>query len=123
MSFWQVTAVPGRSVQGTCGHLAEALDVSVPAVRQCWECVRAGSRWVHLRQCLTCGHVGCCDSSPGRHAHGHARAGHDLARSVEPGERWAWCYADELFLEPTGVLDGAEAVDGSQNAGDGSGLK
>ncbi|MHA6765287.1 UBP-type zinc finger domain-containing protein [Streptacidiphilus sp. PAMC 29251] len=66
----------------------------------CEECVRTGGRWVHLRECLGCGHVGCCDSSPGQHAYAHAQlpGGHDLARSIEPGEDWAWCYADELFL-------------------------
>jgi uncharacterized UBP type Zn finger protein len=56
---------------------------------------------VHLRLCLTCGHVGCCDDSPGRHATGHFHgSGHPLIRSFEPGEDWGWCYVDQVFLEP-----------------------
>ncbi|WP_235986520.1 UBP-type zinc finger domain-containing protein [Burkholderia contaminans] len=59
--------------------------------------MRSGSRWVHLRMCLICGHVGCCDSSPNRHASRHFReTGHRLVRSIEPGERWIWCYEDEV---------------------------
>jgi Zn-finger in ubiquitin-hydrolases and other protein len=61
--------------------------------------VRIGSPWVHLRLCLTCGHVGCCDSSPMRHARGHALTiEHPIVRSLEPGEEWSWCYADEVAL-------------------------
>ncbi|MDJ0385146.1 UBP-type zinc finger domain-containing protein [Streptomyces sp. G-G2] len=74
----------------------------------CAECLASGGAWVHLRACLLCGHLGCCDSSPGRHAWAHAdTSGHALARSAEPGESWAWCYADELFLVPDsgGVTD------------------
>ncbi|WP_432250672.1 UBP-type zinc finger domain-containing protein [Streptomyces sanyensis] len=60
-----------------------------------------GWRWVHLRACLTCGHIGCCDSSRGQHAWAHAReAGHPVAASFEKGEHWAWCYVDEVFLLP-----------------------
>jgi Zn-finger in ubiquitin-hydrolases and other protein len=99
---WQVAEVPGRSAQGECDHLGEARAVAVGPEPGCEDCLRIGSHWVHLRQCLTCGRVGCCDSSPKQHAnaHAHAAPGHDLARSVEPGESWGWCYADELFLEP-----------------------
>jgi hypothetical protein len=58
-----------------------------------------GSAWVHLRLCLTCGHVGCCDSSPLRHARAHAFAdGHPIVQSFEPGEDWRWCYVDETFV-------------------------
>jgi hypothetical protein len=65
----------------------------------CEECLRTGSQWVHLRLCLTCGHVGCCDSSPNRHARRHAHtAGHPIVRSYEPGEDWRWCYVDETFV-------------------------
>jgi hypothetical protein len=100
---WQAAQAPGRSVQRECSHLEQARDVTPSTVQGCEDCLRIGSSWVHLRECLTCGHVGCCDSSPKQHAHAHAHAaaGHDLARSFEPGEEWAWCYADEVFLEPT----------------------
>lgn len=65
----------------------------------CEECLRLGTPWVHLRLCLTCGHVGCCDSSPGRHASAHAHAiGHPVVRSMEPGEDWRWCYVDQNFV-------------------------
>ena len=59
-----------------------------------------GGRWLHLRLCLGCGHVGCCDSSPNRHASAHFRAeDHPLVRSYEPGEDWWWCYADDLLFD------------------------
>jgi hypothetical protein len=84
-----------------CSHLGEVADVQPGTPGGCAECLAAGGRWVHLRMCLSCGHVGCCDSSPGRHATAHFRAtGHPLVRSFEPGEDWAWCYPDQLFLEP-----------------------
>lgn len=68
----------------------------------CEECVQIGDPWVHLRLCLVCGHVGCCDSSKNRHAARHYRhTTHPLIRSIEPGERWIWCYADETIV---GVL-------------------
>ena len=60
-----------------------------------------GSRWQHLRMCMTCGHVGCCDSSPNRHASKHyASSGHPIVRSLEPGEKWMWCFEDEVMLPP-----------------------
>ena len=63
------------------------------------ECLRMGTPWLHLRLCLTCGHVGCCDSSPMRHARAHAGViGHPIVRSLEPGEYWRWCYVDEAFV-------------------------
>ncbi|MEU1528734.1 UBP-type zinc finger domain-containing protein [Streptomyces fagopyri] len=66
----------------------------------CAECTARGQDWVHLRQCLTCGHIGCCDSSRGRHATAHyERTGHPIARSAEVDETWAWCYPDEVFLD------------------------
>jgi uncharacterized UBP type Zn finger protein len=62
----------------------------------CEDCVKLGDGWVHLRMCLTCGHVGCCDSSKNKHASRHFRAaGHPVVRSIEPGERWIWCYVDQ----------------------------
>ncbi|HEY0831986.1 MAG TPA: UBP-type zinc finger domain-containing protein [Candidatus Dormibacteraeota bacterium] len=66
----------------------------------CEECLASGDSWVHLRLCLECGHVGCCDSSPNRHATKHFRkAGHPLVASYEPGEAWVWCYEDEVLFE------------------------
>ena len=63
----------------------------------CPDCLVEGTRWVHLRECQTCGHVGCCDSSPRRHASAHFRAsGHPVIRSIMPGEYWDWCYLDEV---------------------------
>jgi uncharacterized UBP type Zn finger protein len=65
----------------------------------CEECLKTGDPWCHLRICLKCGKVGCCDSSPNRHATRHAQeTGHPLIRSIQPGEDWAWCYRDELAL-------------------------
>ena len=83
----------------TCTHLAAVRPVP-PHTDGCEECLRTGSTWVHLRLCLTCGHVGCCDSSPGRHAtRHHHRTTHPVIASFEPNERWAWCYPDEIELE------------------------
>ncbi len=78
-----------------CPHLSEVHQVR-PQTPGCEECLKDGTRWVALRLCLVCGHVGCCDSSVGRHAHKHFGAsGHPVMRSFEPGERWGWCYVDE----------------------------
>ena len=71
-------------------------DVEPRTPAGCEECLRIGSPWVHLRLCLTCGHVGCCDQSPGRHARRHAGlVGHPIIRSFQPGEDWRWCFVDE----------------------------
>jgi hypothetical protein len=83
-----------------CAHI-DQID-SVVAARQhaCEECVKIGSKWVHLRTCQTCGATLCCDSSPNRHATGHARATtHPVVASAEPGERWLYCYPDDAFAE------------------------
>lgn len=82
-----------------CSHLADIGEVA-PSAAGCEDCLRSGGSWVHLRLCLTCGHVGCCDQSPNRHAtaHFHQR-GHPLIRSFEPGESWVWCFVDELGFE------------------------
>ncbi|NJO06947.1 MAG: UBP-type zinc finger domain-containing protein [Chloroflexaceae bacterium] len=65
----------------------------------CEECVRLGDRWVHLRMCLTCGHIGCCDSSKNKHATKHYRTSdHPIVQSVEPGEDWRWCFVDEVLV-------------------------
>lgn len=79
-------------------HLAFIRRVAPRTPGFCEECVAIGSRWVHLRLCLTCGKVGCCDSSPMRHARAHAlHERHPIVRSLEPGESWRWCYLDEDF--------------------------
>ena len=81
-----------------CTHLDHVHDVT-PGTKGCEECLEQGDRWVHLRVCLECGHVGCCDSSPGKHATKHYhRTGHPVVRSIEPGETWGWCYEDEVML-------------------------
>ena len=84
----------------TCTHLDTIADVE-PSSQGCEDCLRMGGQWVHLRMCQTCGHIGCCDNSPNRHAtaHWHQHQDHPLIRSYEPGEDWYWCYADELFFE------------------------
>ena len=87
----------------TCTHLDQVQDVA-PGAAGCEECLASGGRWVHLRLCMSCGHIGCCDSSPGRHATAHSRAtAHPVVRSFEPGEDWWWCYADELAFEVDGA--------------------
>ena len=84
-----------------CTHLDLVRDVSPNTPGGCEECLKTGGRWVHLRLCLTCGHVGCCDQSPGRHASRHvADTKHFVIRSLEEGEDWGYCFADELFMEP-----------------------
>jgi uncharacterized UBP type Zn finger protein len=82
----------------TCGHLdkVEILEPP-PDIPGCEECLKIGGQWVHLRMCQTCGKIGCCDSSPNRHASRHAAEGlHPVFRSVEPGEDWSWCAVDEV---------------------------
>jgi hypothetical protein len=83
-----------------CAHLTELKDIKEPKEHVCEECVKMGSRWVHLRTCQTCGVTLCCDSSPNKHASKHAReASHPVAASAEPGERWVYCYADDSYAE------------------------
>jgi uncharacterized UBP type Zn finger protein len=81
-----------------CTHLDQVLVHELPAqVDGCVDCLRDGGVWLHLRICLTCGHVGCCDDSPSRHARAHASAeAHPIMRSLEPGERWSWCFVDDV---------------------------
>jgi hypothetical protein len=72
---------------------------AVPRTRGCEECLALGTHWVHLRVCLTCGHVGCCGSSPGQHARAHAgNLGHPIVASLEPGKDWRWCYVHQAFV-------------------------
>ena len=83
----------------TCSHLDQVQNVR-PHSHGCEECLKIGSSWVHLRLCRICGHVGCCDSSPNRHASRHFHStGHPIVQSIEPGEDWLWCYVDEILFE------------------------
>lgn len=83
----------------TCEHLRSPGDAP-PRSDGCEECLRAGDTWVHLRRCLRCGHVGCCDDSKNRHATRHFRTSrHPVIQSFEPGETWKWCYVDEIGIE------------------------
>ena len=84
----------------SCSHVGQVqvLESSEP-IEGCEDYLATGGRWVHLRMCLSCGHVGCCDSSPSKHATAHhAGTGHPVVRSVEPGEDWSWCYEDRLMF-------------------------
>jgi monovalent cation:H+ antiporter-2, CPA2 family len=82
----------------SCSHLDQTRPV-LPSARGCEDCLRTGDSWVHLRICMTCGHVGCCDSSKNKHATGHSREiGHPIVKSLEPREDWAWCYVDKITL-------------------------
>ncbi len=83
-----------------CSHLDSVAVTELPAeVPGCEDCLRAGGVWLHLRICLECGHVGCCDDSPNKHATAHSgESGHPLIRSLEPGETWSWCYADQIAM-------------------------
>ena len=83
----------------TCEHLAEIRDVT-PSADGCEDCLKIGGSWVHLRLCEICGHVGCCDNSPNRHATKHYNATtHPIIKSFEPGEDWGYCYPDDMFYE------------------------
>jgi hypothetical protein len=82
-----------------CSHLDTIRDVR-PSADGCEDCLRIGSQWVHLRMCLECGHAGCCDSSPNRHARKHSHAAkHPIVTSLEPGEDWKYCFIDDVMWE------------------------
>jgi hypothetical protein len=83
----------------SCTHLETVAFGRPETVAGCEDCLAIGGRWVHLRVCRECGHIGCCDSSPNRHATKHARAsGHPIVTSVEPGEDWSYCYVDDVMF-------------------------
>src|SRR5581483_9202121 len=91
--------VPFKRCEMRCEHEV-GLEPPPPRTPGCEECLRLGTTWVHLRLCLTCGHVGCCDSSPGRHVTRHFHhTDHPVVASFEPGERWAWCYVDQAAVD------------------------
>jgi len=93
---------PAPEPERGCEHLNSVAGDPEPAplTQGCQECADEGvNTWAHLRMCLACGHVGCCDSSPGKHATAHhQQTGHPVMRSVEPGEAWRWCYVDLELL-------------------------
>jgi uncharacterized UBP type Zn finger protein len=97
-TYHRATVINARTIR--CRHRSQLKPVS-PDGDGCAECLAVGDEWVHLRMCLTCGAVRCCDSSPNQHASRHAKAsGHPIVRSMEPGESWMWCYVDEVYIEP-----------------------
>ncbi len=82
-----------------CTHMNQ-IKVTKTSTHVCAECVKMGDTWVHLRLCMECGNVACCDSSKNKHATKHFRSSkHPIMRSIEPGEKWGWCYVDELELD------------------------
>ena len=84
--------------ESTCSHIDAIDTIKTATAHECEECVKIGSRWVHLRTCQTCGVTLCCDSSPNKHASGHARATHHpVIASAEPGEQWLYCYPDDAI--------------------------
>jgi uncharacterized UBP type Zn finger protein len=87
-------------VAQVCSHLDQIAYADAPdEIAGCEECLKTGDRWMHLRECMVCGKIGCCDNSPNRHATAHFHeTGHPLIRSVEPGEDWSWCYVDEAMF-------------------------
>jgi hypothetical protein len=85
----------------SCAHLSTIGHHVKPHTHGCEECLAMGDSWVHLRLCMQCGHVGCCDDSKNRHATKHFHAtSHPIVRSLEPGERWGWCFVDEVGFDP-----------------------
>lgn len=91
-------AVGLREGAAQCAHTGAIGEVT-PHTVGCEECLQSGDRWVHLRVCMACGHVGCCDSSKNKHATKHFQeTGHPVMRSIEPGEDWGWCYIDQQVL-------------------------
>lgn len=86
---------------GECSHFNEIKHPEPRTPEGCEECLEMGDRWLHLRMCEACGHVGCCDQSKNKHATKHYhQTNHAIMKSFQPGEDWGWCYVDELFIEP-----------------------
>ena len=87
----------------SCSHIDTIVTVT-PSADGCEECLKIGGRWVHLRICRTCGHVGCCDDSPNTHATKHFHVtGHPIMETYVPKEGWGWCYVDEVMLDLSAV--------------------
>jgi uncharacterized UBP type Zn finger protein len=90
---------PAGAQAKNCTHVSMIEEV-IPSGQGCLECLRMGDTWFHLRVCMTCGQVGCCDQSKNRHARKHyEQTGHAVVRSFQPGEKWMWCFADEVYLK------------------------
>jgi len=82
-----------------CTHLDQIRDV-MPSAKGCEDCLKTGDAWMHLRLCMTCGHVGCCDSSKNQHATKHFHeTNHAIIKSFQPREKWGWCYVDEVMFD------------------------
>ncbi|MGE5624936.1 MAG: UBP-type zinc finger domain-containing protein [Bacillota bacterium] len=95
----QVKLTESQMESVECHHVDQAQEVTY-SDQVCPECVKLGDSWVHLRICLVCGHVACCNSSKNKHAAAHFKAtGHPLIKTIQAGEDWAWCYVDEVYLE------------------------
>src|SRR5689334_4668460 len=93
----------------TCEHLDQIRDITPSTLEGCEDCLKIGGWWVNLRICLICGHVGCCDNSPNRHATQHFHiTGHPIVQSFQPGEDWLWCYVDKIRMEPPPELVGGK---------------
>jgi uncharacterized UBP type Zn finger protein len=93
-------------VSSECTHLDQIELAAGARADGCEECLAARGRWLHLRRCSVCGHIGCCDSSPGRHARRHwEETGHAIVQSFEPGEDWMYCFADDVVFEVEGLRD------------------
>lgn len=87
-------------MNNSCSHLRDSKDIAPNTPSGCEECLKMGDTWVHLRVCLTCGHVGCCDESKNKHATKHFHiTGHPVIKSLEPGENWKYCYLDDLVSD------------------------
>jgi monovalent cation/hydrogen antiporter len=98
MSGWRLRSVDRET--SSCTHGDEYPSPAAPA-QECEDCVAEGTTWVHLRRCLECGHVGCCNDSPRKHATAHFNAStHPVMASAEEGEHWAWCFVDDVLLVP-----------------------
>jgi len=92
--------MPNDEATATCPHLSTIDKTMRPHTKGCEECLAMGDEWLHLRLCMQCGHVGCCDDSKNKHATKHFhKTKHPIIRSLEPGERWAWCFVDEVGFE------------------------
>ena len=86
-------------MEPTCTHLDQIKNVRPKTPQGCEECLKSGDEWVHLRLCLSCGHVGCCDSSKNKHATKHfLKTHHPIIQSFQPGEDWKWCYVDQMLI-------------------------
>lgn len=87
------------TISEICPHLDQVQPVT-PSASGCEDCLKIGAAWLHLRLCMTCGHVGCCDSSPNKHATRHFKSSsHPIIKSFQPGEDWSWCYVDEVMVD------------------------